>query len=52
MAFDIGIGGYLAYAIGYAIAAAFLIAHRRELSGKMSAVRLPREEHRNAAEAA
>ncbi len=46
MAFDIW-GGYLAYVIGYGVAAAFLIAYRRDLIGR-STVRTSREKYRHA----
>ena len=52
MAFDIGLGGYLAYAIGYAMAAAFLVFYRRDIIGRSSGVRVSHEKHTNAAEAA
>ncbi len=50
MAFEIW-GGYLAYAIGYAIAAAFLVAYRRDIVGR-STLKAPSQEYRHAAEAA
>jgi hypothetical protein len=52
MAFDIGFGGYLAYVIGYAMAAAFLFVYRRDVIGRSSTIRVSHEKQTNAAEAA
>ncbi len=46
MAFDIW-GGYLAFGIGFALTAAFLIAYRRDIAGRTTP-KLPREDHKHA----
>jgi hypothetical protein len=52
MAFEIW-GGYLAYGIGFAMAAAFLIAYRKDIAGRSAAkISRVRDEHKHAAEAA
>lgn len=50
MAFDVW-GGYIAYGIGYVLTAAFLIAYRRDIVGRM-AHKLPKEDYKHTAEAA
>jgi len=52
MAFDIW-GGYLAYGIGFALAAAFLIAYRKDVAGRSAAkISRARDENKHAAAAA